>query len=607
MPVAKPAIAASSPSCLSGLARAKLRSRAIALPLLPLCLVLWTAPIAFGKTEPAPSAEASASVPEVVQSPVPQPTASPAATEPLPTPPKSGEAQPVTTEPVTTEPATPENSGKAPSAKTPEELARFQKLAAADALYREGKLAEAAVLYRQAKNPVSDRPDPEALAPVATADEPAATAELGASALPVLPVMPVLDAEQLSPAGRVYWREVQAGMAQKLETRIRVPLKLLVERHPEFLPGSLTLAKVEEEAGQVEAAARILERLNGQFPDQPDVLRARLAILDKTEQWMDASIASRQYALLYPESPAAGEFTKLADHYLKRYQRQIRSKITGNLIGGIVTGAVGYAVTGNIWGPLSSVQASLLLLRGESAVGERYARQVQRRLEMVQDEEVLGYVNEIGQKLAKTSGRTEFKYEFHVILDDRLNAFALPGGKVFVNAGAIAKANSEAELAGLLAHELAHTVLSHGFQMVTSGTFTANVFQFVPLGGLATDLIVLGYSRKMERQADTLGTRMLVASSYAADGLQNLMVTLEREDKRPPVLGLLSTHPATGLRVKELDALITQGGYNRYAYEGVERHAEIQARVQKLLDEKKARDEKERKEGRPRRERDDRF
>ncbi|MBC1300290.1 M48 family metalloprotease, partial [Nostoc sp. UCD122] len=78
-------------------------------------------------------------------------------------------------------------------------------------------------------------------------------------------------------------------------------------------------------------------------------------------------------------------------------------------------------------------------------------------------------INDIGQKLAKVAGRNEFKYEFFVIPEEELNAFALPGGKILINAGAIAKTTSEAELAGLVAHELSHVVLSHGFQLVTQG------------------------------------------------------------------------------------------------------------------------------------------
>jgi len=72
-------------------------------------------------------------------------------------------------------------------------------------------------------------------------------------------------------------------------------------------------------------------------------------------------------------------------------------------------------------------------------------------------------MNDLGQKTAHATGRNDFEYEFYVVLDDDLNAFALPGGKVFVNAGAITHTKSEAELAGLLAHELSHAVLSHGF------------------------------------------------------------------------------------------------------------------------------------------------
>ncbi len=141
----------------------------------------------------------------------------------------------------------------------------------------------------------------------------------------------------------------------------------------------------------------------------------------------------------------------------------------------------------------------------------------------------MAYVNEIGQKLAVVAGRNDFKYEFYVVMDDQLNAFALPGGKVFVNAGAIAKTNSEAELAGLLAHELSHAVLSHGFQLVAEGNLVANVTQYTPLGNTVANLVVFNYSRDMERQADTLGTRLLSPTGYAADGLLNLMLTLSSQ------------------------------------------------------------------------------
>ena len=204
-------------------------------------------------------------------------------------------------------------------------------------------------------------------------------------------------------------------------------------------------------------------------------------------------------------------------------------------------------------------------------------------LDMIEDEEVLDYVNDIGQDLAELGGRTEFNYEFYVVAEDELNAFALPGGKIFINAGAITRTDTGAELAGLIAHELAHAILSHGFQQVTRGNLTANVLQAVPYGGLVTNLTVLRYSRDMERQADRLGTRLLATSPYAADGLHRLMQILQEESEDRGRFDWLSTHPDTPERIRNLERLIEENGYNRYAFEGIEQHLSIRERVEEIL------------------------
>ncbi|MCD8488026.1 MAG: M48 family metalloprotease [Desertifilum sp.] len=453
----------------------------------------------------------------------------------------------------------------------PEKDERFQAFAEADRLYREGQIAEAQKLYRQLKEPFSQ----EILAELE--NRPIA----------------IVDVDQLSPAGRVYWREVQAGLEQNLETRIMVPLQLLVEQYPEFIPGHLKYAEVLTRYNRTSEALKVLERATRRYPDRVDLLNAKIEAQAKAEEWLDASLAARQFALLYPEHPEAKEFSAIADTHLRRFQSSLRSQLRGNAIANVLTGIAGYALTGNIFAPLSAVETTVLLLRGESAVGDSITHQLRRELPLVEDEEILAYVNEIGEKLIQQTGR-DFNYEFHIILDDRLNAFALPGGKIFINAGAILKTNSEAELAGLLAHELAHTVLSHGFQLATSGGLIGNIAQYLPYGGLASNLLVFSYSREMERQADELGTRILAASGYAADGMHNLMLTLAREDTPSPP-AWLSTHPDTQERIRNLERQILQSGLNRYAYEGVERHAEIQERLKPLVEAENERQERRRR------------
>jgi beta-barrel assembly-enhancing protease len=244
-----------------------------------------------------------------------------------------------------------------------------------------------------------------------------------------------------------------------------------------------------------------------------------------------------------------------------------------------------------------------MLLQGEASLGDRFAKKAQKQLPMLADEEVNNYVKKIGHKIAAVAGRDEFEYEFFVIMDENLNAFALPGGKVFVNLGAIMNTDSEAELAGLLAHEVAHSVLSHGFQLVTRGNLTSNVAQYIPyVGSTASSLIVMNYSRDMERQADVFGTRILVAADYSADGVRNLMAKLgkinaeDEENPEPPAW--LSTHPNTNQRVSYIEELIVSNNLNRYAYEGVMEHQKMKHKANKLWQKYQAEQEKKEEENR---------
>jgi predicted Zn-dependent protease len=449
------------------------------------------------------------------------------------------------------------------AAKQAERRRILERLAEADRLFVAGDLAAAEAIYQEVKPPFSPNGKQAAI-----------------STLPE----PLTDPEQLSPASGVYWREAQAGWENQLESRIFVPLEFLVEASPEFLPGHLLLAEAYTTYEQPEKTVEVLERATTFYPNNPELLRVKIAALAATEQWLEASIAARQFALLNPDHPDAEEFATLAEDNFGKFRGYIRKMIAGNAIGNVVTGAIGVALTGNPLGALSAVETLVMLARGESAIGRSIANQAIEQLEMVEDEQIVTYVQELGERLSKLSGRDDFEYEFYVIKDKNLNAFALPGGKIFVNAGAILHSDTEAELAGLITHELAHAVLSHGFQMVTHGNLISNMARYVPFGGTLANLLVLDYSRDMEQQADVLGTRLLTSAGYSADGLRNLMVKLkEQYGEGSSFWKFMSSHPPTKERIDYIETLIERGGYNRFAYEGVEKHQEMRQRVAELL------------------------
>ena len=452
---------------------------------------------------------------------------------------------------------------------TVEEINRYQQFAKADRLYLAGDKAAATKIYKTLKEPWDEENILNNLE------------------------RPIYETTELSPGGRVYWRTYQQGKEQKLESKIFTPLELLVTKDSNFIPGhiaySAELMAVEKE----EEAHAVMERAIGLYPNEAPLLKAKIDTDVKSERWLEASIAARQFALFNPDSQDAAEFTTLADRYLQKYQAKIKEELTWNAVGNAITGAAGFALTGNLFGPISAIETTMIMLQGEAKLGDRFARRAQKQLPLVEDEEVVNYVNKIGHKIADVAGRDEFEYEFFVIQDKNLNAFALPGGKIFVNTGAIMNTDSEAELAGLLAHEVSHSVLSHGFQLVTRGSLTSNVAQYIPyVGSTASNLIVMNYSRDMERQADIFGTRILVAADYAADGVRNLMAKLgeihagDEDHQEPPAW--LSTHPNTKTRVSYIEELVMENNLNRYAYEGMMEHQKVKQKTKQLWQEYQA-------------------
>lgn len=434
-------------------------------------------------------------------------------------------------------------------AQTPFSSSYFQTLSEADQLYLEGNVEAAEQLYRQAK-----RPFPEE------------NSSFNNETL--------TDPERLSGAGQVYWREAQRGWDRKLEGATLVPLRLLVEEQPNFMPAHVLLIEALREFGEEEEVLPALERAVSQFPESPDLTRLQAEALADDKQYLEASIAARQFAIVYPDHPEAREFAKLADRHFSRFRRDLETQI---IAAGILNVAIG-GVTGQ--GLDRAVQLAPLLLQGESGIGSQFAAATLANSTVIDDPAIQEYVNNIGQPLAELMGRNDFDYEFHVIEDPNLNAFALPGGKIFINTGSLMAMNSEAEFAGLLGHEIAHSVLSHGFQSIVQSNLIASIGQAVPFGNLL-NLAILENSRRKEQQSDIVGTRAIATAGYAADGLHTFMTKL-RDQGRSNTPAYLSTHPAPDNRVRYLERIIQRNGYNRYSYEGVERHTRIKQRLKEL-------------------------
>ena len=450
-----------------------------------------------------------------------------------------------------------------PEAAALEQETWFQRelIIEADRLYLAGDIAAAEELYREAKT-------------FGWRDE---------DDLEDIPAEPFSDPEQLSPGGAVYWRESGHGIEAERESQTLVPLGLITEEIPAFIPGHLRYAEQLQAYERPDDAEVVLEKALTLYPYEPDLLSAQIELMMTQEEWIEASIASRQFALLNADHPEADRYAQLADENLRRFKSATNAKIRNNAIANIFTGAAGYILTGGLYGPFTALNTSLILLQGEKSLGESVANSAREQLPLSEDEELLAYVRGIGNKLASVAGRDDFDYTFDVVLDRNLNAFALPGGKIFVNSGAILDTDSEAEIAGLLGHEISHAVLSHGFQMVTQGNLTASLTQYLPLPGLVTNALVSSYSRQMERQADIVGTQILAASGYAADGMHGLMMALDERYGDRQTIPWMSSHPAPQERVDYLQAIVENGGYNRYAYEGVLGHEAKQARAEAEL------------------------
>ncbi len=214
---------------------------------------------------------------------------------------------------------------------------------------------------------------------------------------------------------------------------------------------------------------------------------------------------------------------------------------------------------------------SIISKSQELAMGAAAHNSVLKQSKRLNNPRLQAYVNNIGQLLASKSHRNNIPYKFTVLEDPSVNAFALPGGYIYITTGLMAYLNSEGELAGVLGHEIGHVTARHGAQQQSAGLASAILLEIVSkkagasttksLGQLST-VLIRGYGREHELQADKLGAEYLARVGYSPSNMLDVISVLKaqeefskyqarREGRQPPSYhGVFSTHPSNDQRLQ---------------------------------------------------------
>ncbi|MBZ5538363.1 MAG: M48 family metalloprotease [Acidobacteriia bacterium] len=209
-------------------------------------------------------------------------------------------------------------------------------------------------------------------------------------------------------------------------------------------------------------------------------------------------------------------------------------------------------------------------------MGREAAQEAEKQLNLLNDPSAVNYVNQLGKKLAAKSMNPNYPWTFKVVNDSAINAFALPGGFIYVNRGALEAADNEAQISGVIAHEIGHVVARHGTNQMSKallpqlglaalggltagkGGWTATLAQLgIPLG---LNMYFLKNSRAAEAQADLLGTQEMTDAGYDPSQLAHFFEKLEQGGSGGKVSGAaswFSDHPSPENRVASIDKEIS--------------------------------------------------
>lgn len=233
--------------------------------------------------------------------------------------------------------------------------------------------------------------------------------------------------------------------------------------------------------------------------------------------------------------------------------------------------------------------AALMSPQQEVSVGASEHQKIEEQYGFIKDAALVNYVNQIGQRVTRDTERPDVEYKFFVLDSPIVNAFALPGGYIYVSRGLLALANNEAELASVLGHEAGHITARHTAERYSKGVVTSLGTNLLSIAignaavsdvlGVGANLYLSSYSRTQENQADSLGIRYMTRAGYDAQAVPAFLESLQKQSQledrmrgrsSSPLASYFSTHPATGDRVALTNAEVAQhpkgGDTNRSAY-----------------------------------------
>jgi predicted Zn-dependent protease len=224
----------------------------------------------------------------------------------------------------------------------------------------------------------------------------------------------------------------------------------------------------------------------------------------------------------------------------------------------------------------SVAAVTLISVEQEIEVGREANAQVKAKTPEVTDAAVLGYVRQLGRQLAQRASGPKYPYSYTIANYREINAFALPGGPVWVNRGAVEAARNESQLVGVLAHETAHIAQRHAADQLTKGVVANGLLSLLGAvlgsdGGARTAQIaarfiaggyMLKFSREDELEADRVGAQIMRRAGWDNRGMLDFMQVLRDRQGRDPsgVEVFLSTHPAPAGRISDLKRIVRSGG-----------------------------------------------